>query len=127
MTVSGNTLSLVSGSSGFYVAGHGSGTSTVSVPMAAGQSASIDAEGHLVINGSNDVGGLGSAIMFGFGPANGASTASPTANGIGTTPGNSSNATTGVLGFTGEGSRSFGFHVSAIVGLVLCISLVFVP
>ena len=123
VTVSGNTLSLAFGSSGLYVAGHGSGSSTYSVPVTAGESASMDAEGHLVVDGSNDVGGLGSVIMFGFGPANEAGTASATGNGSGTTPGNSSNATTGVLGFTGKGSRCSHPHVVAVIGLALCIGL----
>ena len=123
VTISGKTLSLAFGSSGLYVGGHGSGSSTFSVPMTAGESASMDAEGHLVVDGSGDVGGLGSAIMFGFGPPNGAGTASATGKRIGMTPGNSSNATTGVLGFTGKGSRCSSLHVVAVFGLALCISL----
>lgn len=123
VTISGNTLSLAFGSSGLYVAGHGSGNSTFSVPMTAGESASMDAEGHLVVDGSGDVGGLGSAIMLGFGPPNGARTTSATGKRIGTTPGNSSNATTGVLDFTGKGSRCSSLHVVAVFGLALCISL----
>lgn len=125
VTVSGDTLSLVTGSSGLYLAGHGSGTTTFSVPMTARETASMDAEGHLVIDDSNDVEGLGSAIMLGFGPATGASpTASPTGDGIGTntTSGNTFNSTTtGILGFTGEGSRSCNVHVLAIVAATLCI------
>lgn len=129
VTVSGNTLSLATGSSGLYVAGHGSGTSTFSVPVTAGETASMDAEGHLVIDGSDDVGGLGSAIMLGFGPTTGASPASPTGDGIGTntTSGNTFNSTTtGVLGFTGKGSRSFSSHILAIVAAALSIGLAFV-
>ena len=123
VTISGNTLSLAFGSSGLYVAGHGSGSSTFSVPMTAGESASMDAEGHLVVDGSGDVGGLGSAIMLGFGPPNEAGTASATGKRIGTTPGNSFNATTGILGFTGKGSRCSNLHVMAAFALALYISL----
>lgn len=132
VTVSGNTLSLATGSSGPYLAGHASGTSTFSVPVTAGETASMDAEGHLVIDGSNDVGGLGSAIMLGFGPATAAASTTSRATGDGistnTTSGNTLNSTaTGVLGFfTGEGSRSFKSHVLAIVAVTLCIGLVFV-
>ena len=124
VTISGNTLSLAFGSSGLYVAGHGSGSSTFSVPMTAGESALMDAEGHLVVvDGSGDVGGLGSAIMLGFGPPNEAGTASATGKRIGTTPGNSSNATTGILGFTGKGSRCSNLHAMAAFGLAFYISL----
>ena len=121
--ISGNTLSLTVGSSGLYVAGHGPGTSTFSVPMTAGESASVDAGGHLVIGNHNAIGGLGPAIMLGFGPTDGASTASATGKGVGAAPGVSANDTTGVLGFTGEGSRGFDPHVMTVVGLALCIGL----
>lgn len=123
VTISGTTLSLVFGSSGLYVAVHGSGASTFSVPMTAGEVTSLDAEGQLAIGGSSDIGGLGSVIMFGFGPADTASKESITGNGISTIPGNSSNATTGILGFAGEGSRCFNPHMMAVVELALCISL----
>lgn len=130
VTVSGNTLSLTTGSSGLYLAGHGSGTSTFSVPVTAGETASMDTEGHLVMDGSNDVGGLGPAIMRGFGPTTGASSmASPTGDGVGTntTSGNPINSTTtGILGFTGEGGGLFNSHVLAIVTATLCIGLAFV-
>ena len=122
VTISGTTLSLAFGSSGLYVAGHGSGASSFSVPMTAGKITSLDAEGRLRVDGSSNSGDLGSIIMFGFGPADQASKASVAGNGVSTTAGTSSNVTAGVLVFTGEGS-TFNVHVMAVVGLAFCIIL----
>lgn len=123
VTISGTTLSLAFGGSGLYVAGHGSDASSFSVPMTAGEIASLDAEGRLVVDGSSVTGDLGSVIMLGFGPADKASKASVTGNGVITTAEPSSNVTTGVLGFTGEGTRCFNLHIVAVVGLAFCINL----
>ena len=43
VTVSGNRVGLASGSAGFYLTGHGTGTGTFSLPITAGASASMDA------------------------------------------------------------------------------------
>ena len=123
VTISGTMLSLAFGSSGLFVAGHGSGTATFSVPVTAGGSISLDAEGRPALDGSNTVGGLGSVIMAGFGPTDKAPNVSATGGEAGTTPANSPNSTTGILSFTGGGSRAFNLHIMVVVGFAVCISL----
>ena len=126
-TISGNTLSLASGRSGFFISGHRSDAPAFSAPMTAGESASIDTEGRLVVDGSHDIEPLASAIMRGFGPTNQALTASAAGYGVGRRPGDPSNATTGVLGFTGGGggrrSRFSELRIAAVAGLAICLGL----
>lgn len=95
----------------------------LSVLMTAGKSVSLDAEGQLAIDGSNDVGRLGSVIVLGFGPAEKASTASTTGNRAVMNPKNSSNATSGILGITGEASKCFKLQIITVIGLAFHISL----
>ena len=66
--------------------------------------------------------------MLGFEPADTASTAGVAAagNGAATTPKTSANATTGILDFTGEGSKYFNLQIMVdvvFVGLAVCISM----
>ena len=121
-TISGNTLSLASGKSGFFISGHRSDAPAFSAPMTAGESASIDAEGRLVVDGSHDVEFLASAIMRGFGPTDQALTASVTGYGVGGRPGDASNATAGFLGFTGGGGGScLKIRIVVVVVLAICL------
>ena len=125
VTISDSTLSLAFGSSGLYLSGQDSGSSTFSAPVTPGMSVSLNAAGQPAVGAVNGVGDTGSLIMLGFGPADTASTAGAAAgNGAATTPKTSAVATTGVLGFTGEGSKGFNlqFMVVVVVGLAVCIS-----
>ena len=85
----------------------------------------MDAEGHLVVDGSHDIGFLASAIMRGFGSTNQALTASVAGYGVSGRPGDPSNMTPGFLGFTaGGGGGSFlRLCIAAVVGLAICLGL----
>lgn len=99
VTISGSTLSLAVGSSGFYLSGHGSGSSTFSVKVTPGISISLNAAGWLAVSVSNGVGGLGLLIMPGFGTTDTKFTASAAGNGAGTTPGNAFKITASLFDF----------------------------
>lgn len=120
-TVAGTPVSLALGSTGgLYVAGLGSGSAAFSAPVVAGESISLNTAGQVVVDGNTVSGsvagtlGLGSAIMLGFGPASATSGATATDSGSGMTPSNPSNAT-GVLGFTGEGRKTFELRLMEVM------------
>jgi len=120
-TVAGTPVSLALGSTGgLYVAGLGSGSAAFSAPVVAGESISMNTAGQVVVDGNTVSGsvagtlGLGSAIMLGFGPASATSGATATDSGSGMTPSNPSNAT-GVLGFTGEGRKTFELRLMEVL------------
>lgn len=137
VTIAGIPLSLAIGPSGLYVSAQGSGSVTLTASVLAGASMSLDPAGQLVVGGStltqatgDGNGGLGSAIMAGFGPASSAAgtdhdilhaTTGPGAGGglasTGTDRGNG-NATASVLGFAGGARRLAGMGVMRMVGLV---------
>jgi len=126
VTIANTPVSLAAGTAGFYVAGLGSGSAAFSAPVTAGEIISTNTAGQLVVDGKTVSGlgagtlGLGSAIMLGFGPASGASTATATTSGLAMPAGNTSTVT-GVLGFTGEGRKGLELRLIEVVLAVLVI------
>ncbi len=111
MTVSSTKLSLVSGSAGLYVAAIGTALSAFSIPVRAGESMTMNAAGQLIEGGGSGYSGdgvngsgLGSLIMFGFGPLHTTSAASRT-SATGTVVASNAISSTDVLRFEGDGSK----------------------